>query len=217
VSTSTTQASTSTTIAGPCPAGLPDVDADGVRDACDPCINLVPTGQERARLSLTKLQPPINDDRLKFKGSFTNMPLSPTIDPLTNGIRVLVIDGRGTTPIDVTIEGGAYDSSIGVGWKVSGTGRSWMYRNSGRVVPPPNGIEKVKLQVVGVPATIRFFVKGKNGNYPIDAADLPLTGTLVIDPPLATTGQCGEARFLLAPSDTPSCTAASNGNTISCR
>jgi hypothetical protein len=146
------------------------------------------------------------------------MPLSPEIDPLTNGVRFLVVDGRGSTPIDVTIAGGAYDNGAGAGWKASSTGRSWMYRNSGRVAPPPNGIEKIKLQVSGTsPAKVRFSLKGKNGNYRIDPADLPLTGTLVIDPPVQTTGQCGEARFLQEHPATPSCTAAPNGSAITCR
>lgn len=146
------------------------------------------------------------------------MPTSPTIDPLNKGIRLLVVDGRGATAIDVTIPGGAYDFGTGAGWKVSGTGRSWMYKNAGRVIRPPNGIEKVRLQLVGEsPAKIRFSVTGKNGNYRIEPADLPLTATLVIDAPVARTGQCGEARFFVAPADLPTCTAAPNGGTISCR
>jgi hypothetical protein len=216
-STTTTRASTSTTIVSSCPPGLPDVDADGRRDTCDPCTNLVPTGQERARLTLSRLLPPANDERLKFKGYFTGVPSSPPIDPLANGVRFLVVDGRGATRVDVTITGGAYDSSTGAGWQARGGGGSWQYRNSGRVIPRPGGIEKVKLRMLGnPPGRVGFDVKGRNGDYRLDAADLPLVATLVIDAPVATTGQCGEARFPVLAPEKPSCSANQSGSTISC-
>lgn len=217
-STSTTTASTSTTIASSaCPPGLPDLDADGRRDTCDPCTNLVPTGQQRARLTLSRLLPPANDDRLKFKGYFTGVPSSPPLDPVANGVRVLVVDGVGSTRIDVTVPGGAYDSGTGAGWQPRGGGASWQYRNSGRIVPRTGGIEKVKLRMLGDPdGRVAFDVKGRNGDYRLDSADLPLVATLVLDAPVARTGQCGEARFPVLPPQKPSCSARQNGNTISC-
>jgi hypothetical protein len=61
----------------------------------------------------------------------------------------------------------------------------------------------------------KFAIKGKNGNYPIDTAHLPLVGTLVIDVPFATTGQCGEAEF---PGPTPpACILLSGGRTVKCK
>ena len=61
----------------------------------------------------------------------------------------------------------------------------------------------------------KFGVKGKNGNYPINTANLPIVGTLVIDVPNATTGQCGEARF---PGPTPpNCISLGGGKTVKCK
>src|SRR4029453_10198799 len=66
-------------------------DDDALRDACDPCTNIVPTGQEKVKLTLTKLLAPTNDDKLSFKGFFTSVPASPTIAPIANGMRFLIV------------------------------------------------------------------------------------------------------------------------------
>jgi hypothetical protein len=163
------------------------------------------------------LLPPTGDERLKFKGYFTRVPSSPAIDPLTNGVRLLVVDARGVIRIDISIAGGAYDAETGAGWREMPASSSWQYRNAGRVVPRPGGIEKVKLRMLDKPpGTMRFDVKGKDGDYHIDPADLPLVATLVVDAPVARTGQCGEARFPGAWPDGPSCVSVQGGNTIDC-
>jgi hypothetical protein len=226
-----------------CPAdtGLPDSDGDGVcdaldncdtianptqtngdtdtlGDACDPCTNSVPTTQQKAKLILTKLLAPTDDDKVSFKGSFTQVPLAPPINPLANGIRVLIVDTSGATPLDVTVPGGAYLAANLAGWVVNGSGTAWTYKNKGTIVPLINGIQKVQLKQLTSPAgTVKFTVKGKNGNYPVNTANLPLTGTLVIDVPFATTGQCGEAQFTAAPPASPSCVSASGGKTVKCK
>jgi hypothetical protein len=55
------------------------------------------------------------------------------------------------------------------------------------------------------------------GRYAVETANLPLTGTLVIDVPNATTGQCGEAHFPAVLPAKPSCTTASVGNAVKCK
>jgi hypothetical protein len=198
--------------------GQANGDADALGDACDPCTNIVPTGQEKVKLTLTKLLAPTNDDKLSFKGFFTSVPTSPTIDPLANGMRFLIVDSTGAIPVDVTVPGGAYSAANKVGWKVNGSGTSWTYKNSGTTVPLINGIQKMQLKKISSPpGKYKFGVKGKNGSYPINQANLPLVGTLVIDVPFATTGQCGEAKFPAAPPAKPSCLAVSGGKTVKCK
>jgi hypothetical protein len=226
-----------------CPAdtGLPDTDGDGVcdaldncvtipnpsqanadgdllGDACDPCTNIVPTLQEKVKLTLTNLLAPANDDKVTFKGFFTGLPATPTINPLTNGMRFLIADSTGAIPVDVTVPGGTYNAANKVGWKVNGSSTSWTYKNAGDPVPLINGIQKMQLKKVEAAAgKYKFAIKGKTGSYPINTANLPLVGTLVIDVPYAMTGQCGEATFSAVPPAKPSCLSTSGGKTVKCQ
>jgi hypothetical protein len=218
--TPTTSMPTSTTAPPTCPigSGHPDADGDGLADACDPCTRTVPTGAGRAKLSFAKLLQPAGGHRLKFKGYFTDVPLEPTIDPLANGIRVLIRDRTEAARIDVTIAGGAYDRRTRAGWQLNEARTVWRYKSSGSVTPLANGIAKVRIRKTASPAgTIQFSVTGRHGYYPIDEDDLPLTGTLVIDPPVARTGQCGEATFPAAASGGYGCSVSRGGDTIRCR
>ena len=167
-------------------------DSDSFGDACDPCTNIVPTVPSKTKLILSKLLAPTTDDKLNFKGFFTAVPNSPTVDPVTNGLRVLVSDSLGNTPIDVTIPGGAYNPVTKIGWKVNGSGTAWKYKNS---TSPVNGLYKAQLKAYSsTPGKYKFAVKGKNGNYAVNTANLPLKGTLVIDVPFAETASAARRR-----------------------
>jgi hypothetical protein len=190
-------------------------DSDPLGDACDPCTNSVPTVPSKQKLILSKLLAPANDEKLNLKGFFANVPTSPTIDPVAKGLRVLVTDSLGNTPIDVTVPAGAYNAGTKTGWKVNGTGTAWTFKtaNTGLI----NGIIKAQLRAIpSTPGKYKFAVKGKDGTYPVSTTNLPLTGTIVIDPPYATTGQCGEATFPAVYPAKPSCSQVA-GKTIKCK
>ena len=134
-------------------------DSDSFGDACDPCTNIVPTVPSKTKLILSKILPPATDDKLNFKGFFTAVPNSPTVDPVTNGLRVLVSDSLGNTPIDVTIPGGAYNPVTKIGWKVNGSGTAWKYKNS---TSPVNGIYKAQLKAYSsTPGKYKFGGQGE--------------------------------------------------------
>lgn len=194
-----------------------NVDGDAFGDLCDPCSNIVPTVASKPKLVLSKILLPATDDKLSFTGTFLNVPASPSIDPVAHGLRILVSDSTGAIPIDVTIPGGAYDTASKVGWTVNRSGTSWRYRNVGRAVPLVDGITNAQLKAfTSTPGKYKFTVRGKNGSYAVNTANLPLTGTLVIDVPYATTGQCGEAAFSIAPAK-PNCAVTGAGKNVRCR
>jgi len=188
-----------------------NADADALGDVCDPCTNSVPTTVDKARVGVSKLLPPANDDRLTASGTILALPTSPTIDPLAHGIRFLLVDSAGGTPVDVTIPGGGYDKLTKLGWTANAALTTWRYRNAS--ASPVNGIKRVVLRAVpAVPGKYRWTVNGKNGTYAVDTANLPLTAVLVIDPPFAETGQCGETAFGPA-----GCSIKAAGSTVMCK
>jgi len=162
-----------------------DGDEDGKGDACDPCNNIYEIFAQKARIKLSALDTAAGDEGLRFKGTLDGVPLDPTIDPVANGVRVIL---ENEAPlgifIDVTIPGGE-------GWKANKKGTSFTYKNKDGF----EGITKVKMKLPKkFPGRVKFKVKGKNlGFADIDTAHV--TGTFIIQTPMAIDGQCGEAIF----------------------
>jgi hypothetical protein len=159
----------------------------------------------KQRVRIRRLNTPGGDDRLKFKGVIT-VPTSPTIDPPTKGVRVLLDDGSGDRVLDAIIPGG-------FGWKANLAGTRWRYQNS----QGPLGITKVRIRSrPKVPGRLKFVVVGRNGNYAMAPAHMPLKGTFIVDSPVARTGQCGEALFP-GPAPAPRCAFNRSGSTLRCK
>jgi cysteine-rich repeat protein len=174
-----------------CPAdtGAPDSDGDGQCDAVDLCTNGVAiTG---AKLKLSNFVTGPEDDKVNFSGTLT-FATPPTLDPITNGARVVVTDADGPL-IDAIVPAGAYNSATKTGWKVNKSGTTWTF-SSPTVVD--DAINKVVLKPKG--SQITFIITGKKGAFAIPPLTLPLQATLVLDPPLAMNGECGEANLTAA-------------------
>jgi hypothetical protein len=194
----------------PCPleadAAQGDADTDGVGDACDPCTNLGPVRVSGSVLTFANLHTPGGDDLFTWKGTLT-LPAAPSIDPAARGIRVLVTDALGSAVLDVFVPGGA-------GWKAKRKGAAWQYTDR----TAPLGIAKVTISGSRTaPGRLAFVVQGKGGSYPAAAwkdpalpARLPLSATLVLDPPVARDGHCGETGLATR------CAFSSSGKRLRC-
>jgi cysteine-rich repeat protein len=220
-----------------CPAdtGIPDGDGDGVCDAQDNCPDDPNPGQEDAdadlvgdvcdactggaaatshRVVVSKLLAPSGDEKILFKGRGL-FPLAPTLDPVATGARLLVTDSVGTPVLDATMGPGAYDPVSMIGWKVNGAGTSWTYKNPGS---HPQGITIAGVKAVpSTPGLVKVKTKGRNASYPVVLSNLPLTATMVLDPPTAETGLCIEATFPAVPPAHPSCTAKADMSGVKCK
>jgi hypothetical protein len=192
-----------------------NADADALGDACDPCSYVVePTIQPKPNVVVTNLLDPPGDEGISLKLTFVGPYYPPAIDPVATGVRVVISDNTGATPVDLTIPPGAYDPLNREGWQLDGNGTTWRYRSAG------NGIQKATLKTVGSYGgdIFRFAMKGTRASYPIDTANLPLLATVVLDPPMATSPRCFEAVFFAAPPPArPTCVASPGGSTVKCR
>ncbi len=174
-----------------------------------PTVALTPTGTAAAagcgtiaqpKLTIGKLNTPPGDDTLSFQGTLTlRSPVSPALNPLANGVRLLIDDTAGMV-LDVTVPGGT-------GWTVNRSGKKWAYRS--KSPRPPGGIYKVVIQDKSAVTSglVRFAVSGKAASSAVASAELPVTARMII---AASGGQCGDANF-------PSCAFNASGSKLRCK
>ena len=101
------------------------------------------------------------------------------------------------------------------GWKVNSPKTTFVYKNKGGTIPSLAGVDKVVLKrIVKVPGQVKFNVSAVGGSFPLPST-LPLKATVILDPPYATTNQCGDALF---PGPTsPACAFTAPVGTIKCK
>jgi hypothetical protein len=192
-----------------------DGDGDGVGDACDPCTNLTDAFVVKAKLLFQKLGGVAGDDKMKLSGLLT-VPTTPAVDPKSKGFRLLVQSAAGATLADATLPGGAYTTTAGAGWIANASGTSFIYKNTGKVTPLVDGINKVVLRKGTYVGQWKVTVGGVKATYPVVAASLPLEAVVVLDAPIATTGQCALAVFP-GPAPAPHCTMNASGTVAKCQ
>jgi hypothetical protein len=165
------------------------------------------------RITIRNVDTPPGDDVLSFRGEMTLAhPFAPALDPVANGVGLLVANAAEGRVLDLVIPGGAWDPDARSGWKPSPGGTKWRYLNKGTA--PAGGITRIVIEDLShrTPGLVRFSVKGRHGSYPVNPADLPLEGFLVVDQPTAESGQCAKLAF-----DGSSAVCAIDGGTVKCR
>jgi hypothetical protein len=160
----------------------------------------------KPRLVITKVSPPPGDELFKFGGSMM-IPTSPPVDPVRNGVRILVYDKTGGIVVDATIPGGTYDPLTKIGWQLNRIGTAATYRNRTLSGPYVYGIRTVVIAVTPrTPGLVKFKVAGKKaGIGDVPATKIPVTAAMILDPPFGQTGQCGNVTFPGGPRPTPAC------------
>jgi CSLREA domain-containing protein len=193
-----------------------DTDADGVCDPHDPCTNVAGardiTVKPKGVVGKINANVDPTDDTLSIAGEFVlpNMAFA-TIDPQTNGARVLIENAAGVIKADLTLPPGAFADTVG--WTVNGSGTKWTYRDKTGV--PRTGITSMLIQDRSkkMANQVKVKVKGKGGTYPIATADVPVRFTFVLGGQAASiAGQCGESAFIVS-----DCTFNAAMNKVACQ
>lgn len=179
---------------------------------CAPsCATMADTG--RSRIRIARLDTPPGDDVLSFKGEVTlPHPIIPALAPVSTGVEIVIADATGARVVDAVLPGGAYDRNTRSGWKSSRRGNKWTYVNRGAA--PPAGIARVVIRDRSIrgPGLVQFDVVGRNGDYAVDAAKLPVTGLLSLRPPAVESSQCARASYVA-----PAGACTMRRGTVACR
>ena len=172
-----------------------------------PTSGACPAPVSKPRLQVRGIDTPAADDTLKFSGRFT-LAGAPVIDPVANGLRVVVGDSGGAAA-DITLAPGAYAGEAG--W--IGSAGKWKYRDDSAT--PAAGITRATVKTkIGQASTMASFrVFGVDGTYPVSAAELPLTGALLLRPG-EPTASCATASF---PGPEPACAVTGGGSGVNCK
>jgi hypothetical protein len=166
----------------------------------------------RAKLAFTQLHRPAGRQAVGFAGRFASVARPAAIDPLAGGVRLVIVDRIGMPVVDASIAGGAYDRAARVGWRVNRSRTVWTYRATGPTLP--HGIARVRVEI-GTRA-IAFVVKGRHGHYPFAEDDLPLVGTLMLDPAAAVASDCGDRALAVEAPRGFWCRASRDGAALRC-
>lgn len=207
-----------------------DADGDGLRACCDLDLNksfnelahfsayavgdLVCDPAAKPKIIVSKLDQPAGSHKISVKGEIDlPHPFDPALDPIAIGARIDVRDAVGNPVVVADVPPGAFDKETKTGWKANKAGTSFTWKSAVGV----NGITKVVLRWGSkkAPGRVKFKMLGKNGDFGVDLANLPLSAQVRFDAAPALTGQCAELGYEAATE--PACTLNGAGNKVTCK
>ncbi len=194
-----------------------DSDADDLGDVCDPCTNTLPTIGDRGKATLQGLNGPAGTHSMKAQGRCSEYPGVMNLDPINEGLRLVVSDKDGNFILDATVPPGAYSNGTKSGWKVNSFPKGFTsdYRN--KSANPPLGLERLKFVVKEGLGITKFQAIVKKGTLLVAPGQQPIKITLVTDLPVATTGECCEWTYTEVPPARPSCVFKGGSSKLLCK
>lgn len=150
-----------------------------------------------ARISLSKLQPPSGDDQMKLRGTVA-LATSPPIDPVAQGLNLVLTDDAGFVLADLT-------APAGPSWSANRAGTTWKYREP----TAPSGIVLAKVRAVKPAGSFQVQVKARGLALGAAPAGTPPVARIAFGAPNASPGHCGATAFA-------TCRTAANGSTVRC-
>lgn len=191
------------------PTSLP---ADVVR--CDSGTSLT-----KPLLKVSKNASVAGAQRLNAKGEFVLAHNDAPIDPIAYGFSFRVDDKDGNTVFARTVPPGAPVERRDPGWKANRKNTKWSFKDRDGTLAA--GITRVTVQDKSnrTPGLFAFKVTGKNGDFQIDPAALPLSLVVVLGNGYQTSiDQCAAQPFDDADGVKPLCSVAGkNDDRITCR
>ena len=120
------------------------------------------------------------------------------------------------TVFDAIIPPGSVNSDSRAGWHPDGDGR-WSYKNSSDEGERVAGIKRLTLRQRNADSNeFRLVVAGRGADMRAAVGQPTLKLSVVVDSPLATTGQCAEIVFVTT-GDTADCRLLNGSRRLDCR
>jgi hypothetical protein len=175
-----------------------DDDGDGAPNGCDTCTTSVPATASSLRKldSVTRDPDGAKPSTLRIEGTFTlDAPLA-SLQPESDGARILIDSGDFRTVFDAKLDSGMLMKG-GHGWKVNAARTAWTYRtyDAGDCY---HRITKLILRDLSRKSAnlVKFKITGRSTPHNLLSSELPLTVTVVFgDQTAADSGLCGAATF----------------------
>lgn len=175
------------------------------------CVGGAIEGINEAQLKIAKNQAPAGDERLKIKGEWVLPEGAGAIDPITDGINVLLRQSDGTMVWHRRLLPGAPNLAGDPGWQVAGSLQKWTYR----AMPGVIGGGIVKVSVTMNDGRIKMVATGKGSDFRTTVADLTLEVVLGTGAEAAN-GLCATRTFAVSPGSAPFCSFGPGMKTLKC-